>query len=206
MDVRGRLAFLNRHFRRRRMQRFVTAMGITAQSRVLDVGGSPGIWDVSPVVPQLTFLNLVAGDDERSVVGDARALDYSDRSFDVAFSNSVIEHVGEAEDQARFAAEIRRVARGYWVQTPNRRFVVEPHYLALGVHWLPRRVQRRVLRWTSVWGWTAKPSQESVDAHVEEIRLLDRPQLRRLFPDAELLPERTLGLTKAWVAQRVPLP
>lgn len=202
MDVRGRWGPVMRLFRRRRMDRFVAAMGLTSDSRVLDVGGSPSIWDASPVLPQLTFLNLVPDGDSRTVVGDARALDFPDGHFDVVFSNSVIEHVGAAEDQARFAAEIRRVGKSYWVQTPNRSFPIEAHYWAPFVHWLPRPLQKRLVRWVSLWGWTARPSQAAVDAHVDEIRLLTRSDMARLFPDATLVPERVLGLTKSWIAQR----
>ena len=35
------------------------------------------------------------------VVGDGRQTSYADYSFDLAFSNSVIEHVGSEEDAAR---------------------------------------------------------------------------------------------------------
>jgi 2-polyprenyl-3-methyl-5-hydroxy-6-metoxy-1,4-benzoquinol methylase len=61
------------------------------------------------------------------------------RSFDIVFSNSVIEHVGDAESQQQFAHEIARVGRAYWVQTPNRRFPVEPHLLTPFLHFLPTR-------------------------------------------------------------------
>ena len=88
----------------------------------------------------------------RAVRGDACYLPHVDRGFDIAFSNSVIEHLGEYESQRRFAEEIRRVGRKVWVQTPARWFLVEPHFLTVGIHWLPRSVQRRTLRWLSVAG------------------------------------------------------
>ena len=63
--------------------------------------------------------------------------EFGDASFDIAFSNSVIEHLSTFENQARMAAEVRRVARAYWVQTPNFWFPIEPHFLVPAWHWLP---------------------------------------------------------------------
>lgn len=76
------------------------------------------------------------------VQGDGRNLPYTNNEFDIVFSNSVIEHVGTFEDQKRFAEEIRRVAKSYWVQTPNRHFPVETHLIAPFIHFLPRNFQK----------------------------------------------------------------
>jgi hypothetical protein len=54
----------------------------------------------------------------------------SDQEYDIAFSNSVIEHVGDWERQAAFASEIRRVGKNLWIQTPAKECPIEPHYLA----------------------------------------------------------------------------
>ncbi|MEM2045934.1 MAG: class I SAM-dependent methyltransferase, partial [Candidatus Bathyarchaeia archaeon] len=53
------------------------------------------------------------------IIGDARCMPFKDKSFDVVFSNSVIEHVGNYDDQKMCAEEIRRVGKCYFVQTPN---------------------------------------------------------------------------------------
>ena len=63
-------------------------------------------------------------------------LPFEDGAFDLAYSNSVIEHLAPARREA-FAREIRRVARGWWVQTPAYGFPIEPHSLLPGAHWLP---------------------------------------------------------------------
>jgi hypothetical protein len=138
----------------------------------------------------------------RQIRGDGRRLPFADGAFDVAYSNSVIEHVGDGEDQRRFAAEVRRVAARLWVQTPSRWFPVEPHLVAPFVHFLPRRLQHVLARWATPWGWENRPSAEQARAFVDGIRLLTFREMRELFPDCEILRERFLGLTKSFVALR----
>ena len=129
---------------------------------------------------------------------------FEDGSFDVCFSNSTIEHVGSRSDQERFAAEVRRVGRGVYVQTPARSFPVEPHWYGLCIHWLPRRVQKRIARWVTLYGLVRKPGPEIVSHLVDEYRLLTFREMRRLFPDCEIRRERFAGLTKSFVAVRRP--
>jgi hypothetical protein len=127
------------------------------------------------------------------VIADGRRLPFKDGSFDLVYSNAVIEHVGDFESQRRFAAECRRVGVGYYVQTPNRRFPVEVHLMRPFVHWLPRRVQERMLHRRKSW-------------FLREIRLLDRGEMRSLFDDAEIWHERVLGVSKSLIAVRRPKP
>src|SRR5436305_9486326 len=94
------------------------------------------------------------------VAGDGRALPFRDGAFDVVFSNSVIEHVGDAASQRRFAREVARVGRAYWVQTPNRWFPVEQHLLTPLVHWLPKQWQRRLVPRFTVWSAFVRPSAD----------------------------------------------
>ena len=85
--------------------------------------------------------------------GDATNLsELPDGSFDVVFSNSVIEHLETFERQAAMAAEVRRLAPIYWVQTPNFWFPVEPHFLTPAWHWLPMGLRVAMLR-RRRWGW-----------------------------------------------------
>jgi SAM-dependent methyltransferase len=117
----------------------------------------------------------------------ADRLPFEDGAFDFAYSNSVIEHIAPAE-RARFASEIRRVARGWWVQTPAYGFPVEPHALLPFAHWLPVSLRRRYWRLGVAGEW-------------EEIELMRRRELLELF-GPEVLPEKIGPLTKSWVAVR----
>ena len=58
------------------------------------------------------------------VEGDGTNLQYADGSFDLVFSNSVIEHVGEFDTQRRFANEMLRVGKRIYCQTPNKWFLL----------------------------------------------------------------------------------
>ncbi len=186
-------------FRRRRMQLFARLLPLTSETSVLDVGGGPMNWQWCEPAPKVTVLNLTSGD----VAGDGRRLPFRDESFDVVFSNSVIEHVGGPHDQETFAREIARVGRSYFVQTPNRNFPLEPHYMTPLIHYLPRRIQGRIARNFTLWGLVARPSPDSVDARVRQLRLLTPSAVRRLFPGAHLHRERLFGLTKSLVVVHV---
>jgi ubiquinone/menaquinone biosynthesis C-methylase UbiE len=191
------------------MERFAHEFRITSETLVLDIGGTPDVWDLIEVRPRLILLNTPrAGEDLAAaaswVAGDGRQLPFADRSFDVVFSNSVIEHVGDRASQERFAREVMRVGRGYWVQTPNRWFPVEQHLLTPLVHWLPRHWQRAIVPRWNVWSAVVRAAPDRrrfyIEHYLSEVRLLSAADLRRLFPDARLIRERFLGWTKSLVA------
>lgn len=193
------------------MRRFVELLNVTSTTSVLDVGGDLANWQLLPrhSRPRVTILNVFGprSSDESTgtagwVIGDGRELPFPDRSFDVVFSNSVIEHVGELEDQRRFAKEICRVGKRYFVQTPNRGFPIEPHLLTPGFQFLPRSAYRRLTRNCTVWGLLSRPSSSDAAAFAAAIRLLDRKALEGLFPGCTILSERFLGLCKSLVAWR----
>jgi len=191
------------------MNRFVETFQPTAETTVLDVGGTPYNWERIDARFSITLLNTepleVDGHDARYTLvrGSGAQLDYPDRSFDIAFSNSVIEHVGSLDAQRAFAKQLRRVGRQVWVQTPARSFFFEPHLLTPFIHFLPLSWQRRLVRNFTLWGWITRPSRASVDRMLGELRLLDYATFRALFPDCEIRRERFFGLTKAFVAVRI---
>ncbi len=191
------------------MLRFAAELGISERTRVLDIGGTPDYWEMAPARPRLVLLNTprakadLAGADAW-VAGDGRQLPFRDGAFDVVFSNSVIEHVGDAESQRRFASEIARVGRAYWVQTPNRWFPVEQHLLTPFIHWLPQVWQRAIAPRFNVWLLLTRPSPDRrdfyIDHYLRDVRLLSFREVRALFPAARILRERLCGMTKSLVA------
>lgn len=198
-----------RYFRSRRMALFERTLLPSGKTRILDVGGSPFIWEFLPVQPQVTFLNFPSALGPPSpnisqVAGDGCLLPFRDQSFDIVFSNSVIEHVGNREQQQRFAEEVARVGRSYWIQTPNRRFPVELHMMLPLVHYLPKNLQRFVLERFTIWERVVRPTKEErayyVSHFLSEMNLLDTTALKSLFPEARVLREPFFGLTKSIIA------
>ena len=188
------------------MRNFLRWMAVSDRTTIIDVGGTPFVWRLTDCDPSVTIVNLTAPwpiEGSRVVLASGLALPFRDRAFDVCFSNSVIEHVGDARARAGFAREVRRVAKGYWVQTPNRHFSLETHFVCLFLHWLPFPVTRRLIRHFSVWGWLTKPSQADVDKALRTLTLLDEQEMRELFPDAKIIKERFLGMVKSLIAVRL---
>ena len=160
----------------------------------------------APSNVEITLLNLerprVSERGFEAVQGDARDLSrYPDKNFDIIFSNSVIEHLGpELENQRLMANEIRRVGKRYFVQTPNRYFPIEPHFLLPGFQFWPMPLRIWAVTHFNVGWYDRFPDQQSAKREVESISLLGEAQVRSLFPDARIYREKLLGLTKSCVA------
>ena len=201
-----------RRFRAARMTRFQRLLQVDEHTRILDVGGTPGNWSLLAVRPRITILNLPRaiernGDSTVWIFADGCQLPFRDQSFDVVFSNSVIEHLGSPIRHEQYAREIARVGVRYFVQTPNRWFPVEPHLLTPMIHFLPRSWQRGVIEKLTIWEWVARPRPDQrafyLEHYLRDIQLLDSRQMRRLFPGSRLIRERFLGFTKSLIAMRL---
>jgi hypothetical protein len=173
---------------------------------MLDVGGTQGFWETVGMCGEtgveMVLLNLHPAEANcagmSTVVGTATDMpEFDDKQFDVVFSNSVIEHVGDFADQRRMADEVQRVGRRYYVQTPNRYFLMEPHFLFPFFGVLPIPARAFLLRHLSL-GWYTKIDDRAESFRVaSSIRLLTKRELLSLFPGAQLVRERVAGLTKS---------
>jgi SAM-dependent methyltransferase len=177
--------------RARRHARFFALTGLPPGARVLDVGcGRLGLRALEPEL-EITGVDLADRPEYPGpfVRADAsEGLPFGDGEFDLVYSSSVIEHVAP-ERRAAFAAEIRRVGRGWFVQTPAASFPLEPHSLLPAAHWLPVGLRRRYWRLGAAGGW-------------EEISLLRRGEMEALFGPAQA--ERFGPLVKSWVCVNPP--
>ena len=197
--------------RQRRFAFFLSLLdGIERPLQILDVGGTLQFWELMGSERlegvTVTLLNLrpekTTNARFESVAGDALDLGrYLDSSFDVVFSNSVIEHLGpNFSDQQRMANEIKRVGKRYFVQTPNRYFPLEPHFLVPGFQFFPMELRVWLVTHFNV-GWYHRiPDREKARKEVESVSLLSEKDLRGLFPGASVYRETVIGLTKSLIA------
>ena len=201
---------LSRRLRNKRFAFFEQLIApLVKPLRILDVGGTEDFWQALGFGDRddmwVTLLNVTAAATSSpqfvSIAGDARDLSqFKRREFDVVFSNSVIEHVGHFADQKRMADEVQRVGRRYFVQTPNRYFPIEPHFLFPWFQFLPEAVQIYLLGRFRLGSYDIVTDRDYARELVREIRLLSLGEFRRLFPVATIYRERLLGLTKSFVA------
>jgi hypothetical protein len=202
--------------RARRWARLIERFPEWETMRVLDLGGTVEAWRVPTSRPQhVTVINpegasasSPVGDNEpwmTLVQADACELppDFAADGFDLVYSNSVIEHLGGHARRVRFAEVVRSLAPHYWVQTPNRYFPIEPHFLFPGFQFLPVRA-RGFLSGHWRLGWYSRPGEDLTSRleSVLEIELLSATELAHYFPDGTILRERYLGATKSLIAVR----
>jgi hypothetical protein len=201
--------------RSRRFQAFAALVDGLARDgapvRILDIGGTNSFWEqrgwAARSDVRIVLVNLTAEPQLHPNIepraGDATDLrEFPDGAFDIVFSNSVIEHLETLARQAAMAAEVRRLAPAYWVQTPSFWFPVEPHFLTPAWHWLPVRVRVALLR-RRRWGWTGPcPDGAEAERFVREVRLMRGGELRALLPEGTLVRERIGPLVKSYTAIR----
>ncbi len=206
----------------RRAELFLDLMKPAEGATVLDLGGQDGEFmqrvraraNVRVTIADIGETALAKARErgfETVALREGEPLPFADGQFDVVFSNSVIEHVtlpkedciskrfanrdwvaASLRNQEAFAREIRRVGRGYFVQTPHRAFPVEAHTWLPFVGYMPHDATVRIVRvsdrvWVKHCGFV-------------DWNLLGEPEMRRLFPDARIHVERVLGLPKSLVA------
>jgi len=205
---------------------FLDNFDLTPETRVLDLGGWNGthihaILGDSSIFPA----NIYVADIDEQAVNEAATrygftpvvipeegrLPFPDKFFDIVFCSSVIEHVTVPKEevwtlvsgsrfrdaaqrhQNEFADEIRRLGKGYFVQAPYRWFPIETHSWLPFVSYVPRRLQVPLIRFTNRF-WMKKTSP---DFYLPTMR-----DMKRYFPDASILKENALGMTKSLIAYR----
>lgn len=185
----------------------MSEMRPTHGSRLLDVGITDSAWRSSNFIeanyPWQSQITAVSVDPAptfqghypqvKVVIADGKDLPFPDQSFEIGFSNAVIEHVGDRDEQRKFVAEMLRTCERVFIATPNARFPVDPHTLLPFAHWLPTRIWHRVLRATGHEEW----------ADLSRLNPLDARALRDLFPGSipvRIVRQRLLGLTSVLIA------
>jgi Methyltransferase domain len=141
--------------RRRKLDLFLETMHPTPETSVVDVGVSDGGYGAD-LLGTANFFEALYPWPERitavstqhltvfrqafprvtAVRADGRSLPFPDDSFDIGFSNAVVEHLPDLESQRVFVGELCRVSCRVFLTTPNRWFPVDTHTLVPLAHWL----------------------------------------------------------------------
>ncbi len=144
------------------------------------------------------------------VLNENGTIPCEDGYFDIIFCSSVIEHATvDKKDiltiqtnkefrhlalkrQKRFADEIRRAGKSYFVQTPYKYFPLESHSrLPVILVLLPRQLQIKIIKCFRKF-WFARTTPDW--------NLLTVKDMKFLFPDATIVKERALFFTKSLMA------
>jgi hypothetical protein len=197
---------LQKHWRRNRMQEFSKRMKLRPGLHILDLGGTPELWQHLDLQWEVTLLNLPGqvefwpketSKNFKVVTGDACDADmFSDNSFDVVFSNSVIEHL-PMERHVAFAKTVQRLAPAWWVQTPSTAFPIEAH-CNLPFWWFYPR------SWKNWWlrRWQQK-GKLFLQSQMQTTTVLTKTQMKTLFGECEVFRETYLGFEKSYSVYRV---
>ena len=97
------------------------------------------------------------------------------------------------------ANEVQRVGNNYYIQTPNKYFFIEPHYLLPFFQFLPRMAKLFILSKTRL-SRGNKLSVERAQDKVAEIQLLSLKDMKHLFPGANIFKEKFMGMNKSLTA------
>ncbi|MGB3209085.1 MAG: methyltransferase domain-containing protein [Desulforhopalus sp.] len=179
---------------------------------IADIGGTKEYWNIIPDsflkenVVNITIINLpdfiVSEEDNffRYVAADACDLSiYENNYFDIAHSNSFIEHVGDWNRMLKYANEIMRIAPYFFVQTPNYWFPIEPHCMTPIFHWLPRPIRVWLVMNFQLGHWNKATSVDQAVRLTESAKLLNKKMVTELFKGSKVTTEKFLLLPESFI-------
>jgi SAM-dependent methyltransferase len=183
--------------RTRKWRRFHEELGPTQETSVLDVGfqdaqlqSADNFLEENYEWPSsITALGIEEPihfskryPEVKVVIYAGRDFPFPENSFDIVWSNAVLEHVGDYEAQIHFLRELARVGKRMFITTPNRHFPIEVHTRLPLLHWLPKDVFDSILRRLGMHKFAGG-----------YMRLLDIRELRRMLTEA--------GITEAKIVR-----
>lgn len=188
--------------RKSKFELFVKALKPTSQTRILDLGCGKGTFleQMYPYKQKITGLdisdyNIRKFKRKHPTIkirkGNAKNLQFKDKSFDIVFSNAVIEHVGNLSEQIKYANEVKRVGKKYFITTPNKWFPFEPHYRLPLFQFVPKSIQKFLTNHFSIGNYKK--------GEWEDINLLSTTHLKKLFPEASIIKQRVTFLSETLI-------
>jgi len=219
--------FYSKKHRERRAKLFKNLLNPTPKDRILDLGSGDGSY-IANILPfrENVYLADISEEDLKIaqkkygfkntilLKDDDPILPFPDKYFDIIFCSSVIEHVTGPKNKVKsikdsklfyelafkyqlsFANEIRRISKKYFVQTPYKYFLIESHtWLPFIIVLLPRKLQIKLIDFLNNTKWPKKT--------FPDWNLLTIKDMKMLFPDAQIILEKSLLMTKSIIAVKV---
>ena len=108
----------------------------------------------------------------KSILSEFSAIEIQDFKSELVISNATIEHVGKFENQIKMVENIIKLSKKFFIiNTPNRYHPLEFHTKLPLIHWLPKKIHRKLL---SLTGFTYSAKEENLN-------LLSKNELRILL-------------------------
>lgn len=211
MSVFTKLSHISRE---RKLELFNRMMNLTEQMKLLDVGAQidPNsneerqLIDIYPWRYNFSVVNISSEHistiqkrypEIEAVVCDACELPWPDKTFDIVYSNAVIEHLGSFERQKTMAAEIMRVGKRWFVTTPNRWFPFEFHMRLPLVTWLPGKSYLRI---GNIVTYNHLRGKYMFGVKRDDLRLMSAGELERCFPGSSITKQRVTFMAETLIA------
>lgn len=196
--------------RRAKYHLFMRLMKPTPDNKILDVGVAPHFFRGTNFLeywyPNPENITAIANENfeeyteftkafpkVRLIFGDGRSLDFDDDSFDIVFSNAVVEHAGYDVDQKKFVHELCRVGKKIFITTPSQWFPFDSHTLLPFVHWFPDEIKNGIYKSLKLDVWS----------NPRVLNLLSIKRFKSLFPKGIpvcFYKQRFLGMTGNLIA------
>ena len=210
----GSLSSKARANRAIKLNKLIDETGISGIS-VIDVGGTMDYWGKNlqyfdkSLLSRIDIINLPPIETQETVIngvqinifpGDALKLHETiDRRYDLVFSNSVIEHVDNLQDQKIMADAIMELGEYWFIQTPNPFFLIDSHSYFPYFYMIPLCLRAFLHRNFNLGFYKKQPDWLKSRIECENTRLLTLTELMHLFPGSKILKERILGFTKSFM-------
>ena len=160
--IDGILKKILRYNREKIHKIFVKQTNYNSNNSILDIGTTSSLDDNHNIILQKTkdnknvfclsdhdlfFLKKKYPHVKQFIKGDGKKINFEKDNFDIVFASATIEHVGSYNNQINFLRECLRVSKNYvFITTPNRYYPLDFHTKIPLIHWLPKKIHRKILK------------------------------------------------------------
>lgn len=207
----GNILFLNFRKKRSHLIKKIISKIFNAKGSVniIDLGGTESYWNIIETEfllnnkVKITLINLINYKIKNKKIfsqinKDFFKCKFKKYSFDLSFSNSVIEHIGDTKKQISFCNLHKNLAKFYYLQTPNKYFFIEPHFMFPYFNFLPRAVQLFILSNFNIGNFKKNDLDYSIN-ELNTIQLLSKKNLEKFFPKKYIYSEKIFFMNKSYI-------